>query len=268
MAQATYSTGYDDLEEPRTRLASAQTNLMEMRICLLTVALLVVPLVTFAQTRETDPEECSSVATGTSVRHRTNTVSNRTSTARAYAVVALQRDANDQDAKSCLVTYSLFVNQYSRGWRQVKQHIERRSDIVGVTLVGFSPDGTRVAADFWWADGDYTAVRPVIFNLVTSTVQMRELSEQITNRLPSCDYFQSFERITNSGESVIHVPKSHYVDVGCPDQGDWLFNLKTGMVRRVKSALNRVRLLLTATPLTDVQVAAISVEIRVGQQRQ
>jgi hypothetical protein len=99
-------------------------------------------------------------------------------------------------------------------------------------MIGFSPDQSKVAADFWWAGGDYTGHRPVIYDVNTKRVQFGELGEQITGQLPSCDYFQNFTGVTNSGEAVIYVPKSIYVDEGCPDQGDWLFNVANGKVRR------------------------------------
>jgi hypothetical protein len=198
------------------------------------VVTLVFSLGASAKPTETRSEECADLAPGTSVHHRTLTVSSGDSKIQAYASVTLQRESADAKAKSCQVTYRFFVKQDSQAWRLVKRLVERNEVLVGATVVGFSPDNSKVAADFWWAAGDYTAVRPVIFDLSKGTVQMRELGMQIMSQLPRCDYFETFGTITDSGQAVIHVPKSQYEDVGCPDQGDWLFDLVRGTVRRIR----------------------------------
>jgi hypothetical protein len=45
------------------------------------------------------------------------------------------------------------------------------------------------------------------------------LEERILKQLPSCDYFEEFNGVTNAGEAIIRVPKSAYVEKGCPSQG-------------------------------------------------
>ena len=57
---------------------------------------------------------------------------------------------------------------------------------------------------------------------------------RITRDLPSCDYYELIEGVTNDGDAIIHVPQSIYVDEGCPDQGRWLLNMKTNRITRQK----------------------------------
>jgi hypothetical protein len=102
-------------------------------------------------------------------------------------------------------------------------------------LVGLSRNGKRFAVDVGWSAGDYDHHRPTVLTIADHLIVSRSLDDQIFDQLPSCDYSQLFTGITNAGEAIIHVPKSIYVDEGCPDQGEWLFNLQTGKVRRVKA---------------------------------
>ncbi|MGC4052737.1 MAG: hypothetical protein QM757_25690 [Paludibaculum sp.] len=183
--------------------------------------------------RETDPIECAEIQPGSSVERKTDTVHSPDGKSLAFAVVTLTRGAEDSSGEKCRVGYRLLVQEGTATAKAVKAFDEVRSEIVGVTIVGYSQDGSNVAGDFWWAEGDYTAVRPVVYSFKTRKAAMRDLGDRITRRLPSCDYFESFERITNRGDAIIHVPKSHYVETGCPDQGEWAFNLTTGRVRRL-----------------------------------
>jgi hypothetical protein len=116
----------------------------------------------------------------------------------------------------------------------IKEFSDPESDGVGVDIVGASSDGNMIAADFWWAAGDYTGHRPVILKVKSNSVILLPLDDRILKQLPSCDYFEEFIGATNDGEAIIHVPKSQYVRTGCPSQGKWLFNLHSGIVRRMK----------------------------------
>lgn len=180
--------------------------------------------------------ECSELSPGQNSLEKTDITSNSTSTVRAYATAEVKRGISDKKADSCSIAYKLLVAHGREPFTVVKTLSEHGEWTVGVQIIGFSPDQSKLAADFWWAGGDYTGHRPVIYDVNTKRVQFRELGEQITGQLPSCDYFQTFTAVTNAGEAVIHVPKSTYVDEGCPDQGDWLFDVASGKVRRASTA--------------------------------
>jgi len=148
-------------------------------------------------------------------------------------------DAQGTPLPSCIVTYRLLMSDKTGKLREIKRYSENRWGFAGVTIGGFSPDGSKLAADFWWMPGDYTSLpRPVVADTASGSVKMRELGDRITNVLPGCDYTQNLTGVTNTGEAVIRIPSSRFPEPeggGCSDQGAWLFNLTTGEVRRVAS---------------------------------
>jgi hypothetical protein len=143
---------------------------------------------------------------------------------------------------NCKIRYRIAISRASGPFTVVYTASEAGENGLGpawVELIGLSPDGSKFGVDLGWSGGDYDRHRPTIYSLKTAKVVSRALGNQITNRLPSCDYFQIFVGITNKSEAIIHVPKSIYVDEGCPDQGDWVFNLVDGSVRRGSKAPRR-----------------------------
>jgi hypothetical protein len=101
----------------------------------------------------------------------------------------------------------------------IKEFTDQEDNGVGVDIIGTSSDGNKIAADFWWAAGDATGHRPVIVDVKSNSVMLLPLEERILKQLPSCDYFEEFNGVTNAGEAIIRVPKSAYVEKGCPSQG-------------------------------------------------
>ncbi|HKF21939.1 MAG TPA: hypothetical protein VKE93_10235 [Candidatus Angelobacter sp.] len=106
----------------------------------------------------------------------------------------------------------------------------------GVAFDGTSPDGTKLLLDFFTAGGDYTGHRPAVYDLTTNTWQIRDVGIRVTEKLPRCDYFTMIQGVTDAGDVVLYVPKSIYVDKGCPDQGEWVLNMKTDAITRVDKA--------------------------------
>jgi len=74
----------------------------------------------------------------------------------------------------------------------------------------------------------------VIVEVKSNSVMFLPLDDRILKQLPSCDYFEEFIGVTNAGEAIIRAPKSAYVENGCHSQGKWLFNLHSGIVKRMK----------------------------------
>lgn len=175
--------------------------------------------------------ECSKVGEHT-LSSKTERVTNSKKSNDAYAVVEVSRDPADPSGASCVATYTLYLSQYSSNFKPVKTFSMPTRDGVGVDLLGFSDDGSKVAADFWWMAADYKGHRPVVYDLKSKVPRMDDLSDQITSQLPACDYQEELKSVTDKGEVVIHIPSSRHVDRGCPDQGDWLLDSMTGEVRR------------------------------------
>jgi hypothetical protein len=182
----------------------------------------------------TAPLECSDVKAGQTVTRKTSPMTFRSAAVRAYATVQLSRANDDKEADSCTVVYKLFVAEGSKPFVSVKEYSERSDDIVGVKMVGASKSEMVIAADFWWAAGDYTGHRPVIYDVNSKSVVLRALKDEIRRQLPSCDYFEEFIGVTDTGEAVIRIPKSTYVEKDCPGQGNWLFDVRSGNARRMQ----------------------------------
>ena len=103
----------------------------------------------------------------------------------------------------------------------------------GVELGGTSTDGTKIVLDFFSAAGDYTDHRPAVYDFTIGTWQIRDVADRVTRSLPKCDYLTMLQGVTDSGDVILYVPKSLYVDKGCPDQGEWLLNMKDDAITRL-----------------------------------
>lgn len=179
--------------------------------------------------------ECSDVKAGRAVTQRTATLDINATSIKAFATVQLRRPADDTEASACIVTYKLFVAKDDGQFSSVKQFSEQAGGSVGAEMIGVSKNQKMIAADFWWSIGDATGHTPVIYNATAKAAQLRALHDEIIKQLPSCDYFEEFIGVTDTGEAVIRVPKSIYVQDGCNAQGKWLFDLRTGNVKRMKT---------------------------------
>ena len=102
----------------------------------------------------------------------------------------------------------------------------------GVALGGTSTDGSKLLLDFFSAAGDYTGHRPVVYDFVTNTWQLRDVGDRITRNLPKCDYFTMLQGVTETGDVLLYVPKSIYKREGCPDQGEWVLDMKNDTITR------------------------------------
>jgi hypothetical protein len=65
---------------------------------------------------------------------------------------------------------------------------------------------------------------------------LRDVGTRVVRNLPGCDCFTMVDGVTNDGNVNLSVPKSVYVDRGCPDQGQWLLNMKTDSITRLSNA--------------------------------
>jgi hypothetical protein len=148
-----------------------------------------------------------------------------------------RHDKKDATAKHCHVTYRLFVAKGGSKYTEVRSLAwdTEEGEIAGIDLIGFSSDGSKLAADFWLAEGDGQLHRPVIYNAGTLKVLDKPLEDRIQRKIESCDQIEHFVGVTNQGEAVFTVPPSIYDDSDkCGDKGVWHFNLQTGQVKQVK----------------------------------
>lgn len=108
-----------------------------------------------------------------------------------------------------------------------------RLSLNGASVNGTSPDGSKLLLDFFTAEGDFTGHRPVVYDFTTGTWKIRDVSDRITRTLPHCDYLTMIQEVTNDGDVILYVPKSISVNKGCPDQGEWLLDMKNDAIARL-----------------------------------
>jgi hypothetical protein len=180
--------------------------------------------------KDVPPIDCRELWASELAQQETPVITNRSGTVKAYAMIAVRR--SDDPKAMCSATSKLFLSRSGKPFTEIKSFSENTELMVGVEMVGFSQDERKLAADFWWAEGDYVGHRPVILDMESGNVLFGELGQQVINQLPSCDYNEDFVEVSNDGQAIIHVPESHYVQEGCPAQGYWLFDLSTGKVKR------------------------------------
>ena len=141
------------------------------------------------------------------------------------------------DAKrKCHVKWTVTATSAGRSRVLVSYADDPQSDLNGATLYGFSPDGSKLLMDFFTAAGDYTSHRPLVYDFVTARWSLRDVGTRVLRDLPHCDYLTMVDGVTNDGNVILSVPKSFTIDRGCPDQGQWLLDMKTDTITRLGQA--------------------------------
>ena len=103
----------------------------------------------------------------------------------------------------------------------------------GFAFDGTSPDGSKLLLDFFTVAGDSTGHRAVVYDFVAAGWQIRDVGDRVTRGFPECNYFTIIQGVTDAGDVVLYVPKSVYKPEGCPDQGEWLLDMKNDSVAPV-----------------------------------
>jgi hypothetical protein len=185
---------------------------------------------------DVDTGECGSYTPISAPATRSAIFSDAASGIKAYGAVLLQRSAGKGPEGRCHVFYKLFIAIGGQTFRQVKEIDSEIDDgqIAGIELIGLSPDKTKLAANFWTAEGDSQSYGPVVYDRSTNRANYLALEDRIQKRLHGCDQIEDFIGVTNAGEAVFAIPPSEYSDTSeCGDKGIWRFNLKTGKIDRV-----------------------------------
>jgi hypothetical protein len=136
--------------------------------------------------------------------------------------------------RKCHVKWTVTTTSAGRSRVLVSYTDDPQLDMNGAALYGFSPDGSKLLMDFFTAAGDYTSHRPLVYDFLTARWNLREVGTRVVRNLPGCDYFTMLDGVTNDGNVILSVPKS--IDRGCPDQGQWLLNMKTDTITRLSKA--------------------------------
>ncbi len=186
-----------------------------------------------------DGGECGGPATAKASLAKTEIRKNEATGRRAYGVLEYRRSEEDVSAKRCSGVYRLMVDGGQGKFHEVKRLAwqTEEGEIAGIDLVGFSPDGTKLAADFWLAEGDWTEHRVQLSDLQKGESWFRSINDLIykrsTGKLVDFEnYYETLHEVRNDGQVVV----TAHADGGRKPDGSlskWLFDPKTGRVTPV-----------------------------------
>jgi hypothetical protein len=142
------------------------------------------------------------------------------------------RNVGTAHTPKCHITWAVSGTSRGRSQSLFRYATDTGALISGVAFDGTSPDGTKVLLDFFSTAGDRTDHRPGVYDFLSLGYQIREVADKLTRNLPNCKYSTMLNGVTNRGEVILDVPKSMHADVGCPDQGEWLMNMRNGAITR------------------------------------
>ncbi len=204
-----------------------------MKRFIFTVALVVLTTRAVCWSKQMD-FDCGELAPGASQSYlQTFPVRNKFVTQLTVAIQA--RNVGTAQAPKCHVTWAVSGTSQGRSKPLFRYTDEPLGLVNGVAFEGTSPDGSKVLLDFFSTVGNRTDHRPAVYDFLTLGYQIRDVGDRVTRNLPDCKYFTMLSGVTDQGDVVLYVPKSIYVDAGCPDQGEWLMNMKTGTVTRLEA---------------------------------
>jgi hypothetical protein len=152
---------------------------------------------------------------------------------RQLVIAAEASNPGIADAPKCHVKWTVTGKLAGHSKVLLRHEDDAEHPTNGVALDGTSPDGSKLLLDFFTAAGDYTGHRAVVYDFVTASWQIRDVGTRVTRNLPGCHYFTIIQNVTDEGNVVLYVPRSISVDAHCPDQGEWLLNMKTDEISRL-----------------------------------
>ena len=159
-----------------------------------------------------DTSECGEDTPSTDAIAKSAEFTNKANDLKAYGELSFRHLPGSGGKTGCHVVYRLFVATNGKPFAQVKE-LEwdtEEGETAGVDLIGVSPNGSKLAADFWLAEGDGEEHRPVVYDSATRQAVDRPLEDKIQKQIHGCDQNEDFIGVTNAGEAVFAVPPSVY----------------------------------------------------------
>src|SRR5215472_12036084 len=176
--------------------------------------------------------DCSELGAGASQSYSQSfLVKNKFTTQLVVEVEASNRGTDD--APKCHLNWTVTSKLAGRSRMLFRHEDDPVNSTNGFAFDGTSPDGSKLLLDFFTAAGDYTGHRAVVYDFVTAKWQIRDVGDRVTRNFPECDYFTIIQGVTDAGDVMLYVPKSIYKPEGCPDQGEWLLDMKNDTFTRI-----------------------------------
>jgi len=197
--------------------------------------------VAFAQSNfAVDSGECQGTAVAGKTVLKTPVRSDTAGKLKTYGRLEFNNYEDGSGQTHCHVVYELFFSKGTRPFKKVHrlEWETEPGEIAGIDLIGFSPDGTKTAANYWLAQGDWVENRAVIYDVPSGKAIFRSLEDKLYRLLDRrCDgsYWENVESVTNEGKILISVPR----ESDCIDGGLWEFDPKTGTLGLLKKNSGR-----------------------------
>jgi hypothetical protein len=175
--------------------------------------------------------ECSELGSGASQSYSQSfLVKNKFTTQLVVEVEA--SNPGTPDAPKCHLKWRVTSKLAGRSRILFRHEDDPANSTNGFAFDGTSPDGSKLLLDFFSAAGDFTAHRAVVYDFATGNWQIRDVGDRLTRDFPECNYFTIIQGVTDAGDVVLYVPKSISRPADCPDQGEWLLDMKNDTVTR------------------------------------
>src|SRR5215472_1858065 len=149
--------------------------------------------------------DCSELGPGASQSYE-QTFQVRNKFAAALVVAVDARNPGTAKAPKCHVKWTVTSKLSGRSKVLFQHEDDPAVTINGVAFDGTSPDGSKLLLDFYTAAGNQTGHRPVVYDFLTGSMEIRDLGDRVTRDFPKCEYFTMIQGVTDAGDVVLYVP--------------------------------------------------------------
>jgi hypothetical protein len=127
------------------------------------------PISCWAQHLSVDDGECSAEMPWHDTVSKSPIFSSPSQSFRAYGTITFRRSAESTGKVSCHAVFRLYVAAKSEPFRSAMRFAwdTEEGEIASIDLIGLSKDGSKFAANFWLATGDWQEHRAVVYDLST-----------------------------------------------------------------------------------------------------
>jgi hypothetical protein len=139
------------------------------RLAFVLALVLIAPVCSWAAHLSVDDGECHAEMPSHDTVSKSPVFSSHLQTFRAYGTISFRRSAESTGKVSCHAVFRLYVAAKSEPFRSAMRFAwdTEEGEIASIDLIGLSKDGSKFAANFWLATGDWQEHRAVVYDLST-----------------------------------------------------------------------------------------------------